>query len=645
MCWMLAAGFLLAACSDSLEETAGNGTGSGGFNGEKGYVNIGLKLPTVSGTPTRSGAGNTNSNYKEDFEDGTQDEYKVSSVIVALFYGNSEADAICKSAFKMDAKDFASNPGASPSDGNVTTYYTTGVRMIDAPQSGQQVYALALVNANSSQFSLSEGTTASTAAEGASTAVLPTKLKVNGSEFTSTLSQLQAITETTELSTVKGDDGFFMSNAPIAKVATNTYSSSGISGQAVTTLASITVYDSEAKAEAAPNPVYVERAVAKVEVKVGSNNGSTSLTIDSKKTGNVYGGATVDFKGWLLQNTNKSYYPVRVVTAPSTGGGGKTNGVDGWSEWNKYVPSGSTVGSNNRFFGTTANPFRTYWGIDPNYKKVNENLSNEFHIIEQKNAASLTWNTVGTTGGTKSTESKLYQYCLENTSDVTAMMDNQLTSVLLKATFTLPEGGSTAATTAEQAKSFLMLNNTSAIYTEEKFVQWATAVLNSSKETGVALGDSTLVFSSTLDAGKTITTTDDVKKLLKVSSTQRNNNPKELCEVKAKAILKAAGNNIKYYQNGVTYYYAAVIKHFGDVETPLGNKAIDKIENYTKADHLGRYGVLRNNWYEITINSVSGPGEPEIPEIPTDPADKTKSYINAEINVLSWAKRTQGVDL
>lgn len=638
---------MLAACSDSLEETAGNGTGSGGFNGEKGYVNIGLKLPTVSGTPTRSGADNAN-NYRENFEDGTQDEYKVSSVIVALFYGANEDNATCQSAFQMSAEDFASNPGTSPSGGNVTTYYTTGVRMIDAPQSGQQVYALALVNANSSQFSLSEGTTAGAAAGGASTAVLPTKLKVGSDVFEGTLSELDDIREETELSTVKGDGGFFMSNAPIAKVATGTYNGSGISGQDVTTLAPITVYDSEAKAEAAPNPVYVERAVAKVEVKVGSNNGTASLTVSPDKEGNVYKGATVDFKGWLLQNTNKSYYPVRVVTAPSTGGGGKTNGVDGWSEWNKYVPSGSTVGSDNRFFGTTANPFRTYWGIDPNYEKVSDNLSDEFHIIEQKNATSLTWNTVGTTGSSANAANngKLYQYCLENTSDVTAMMDNQLTSVLLKATFTLPEEKKTSTTTAEQAKSFLMLNNTSAIYTEEKFVQWATAVLNSSKETGVALGnDSTLVFSSTLASGKTITTTEDVKKLLKVSYTQKNGTTKDLCEVKAKAILKAAGNNIKYYQNGVTYYYAAVIKHFGDAETPLDNNAIDKVDDYKAADHLGRYGVLRNNWYEITINSVSGPGEPEIPEIPTDPVDKTKSYINAEINVLSWAKRTQGVEL
>ena len=47
----------------------------------------------------------------------------------------------------------------------------------------------------------------------------------------------------------------------------------------------------------------------------------------------------------------------------------------------------------------------------------------------------------------------------------------------------------------------------------------------------------------------------------------------------------------------------------------------------------------------MTIPKVSGPGEPEIPVIPDEPVDKKHSFINAEINILSWAKRTQDVEL
>ena len=66
---------------------------------------------------------------------------------------------------------------------------------------------------------------------------------------------------------------------------------------------------------------------------------------------------------------------------------------------------------------------------------------------------------------------------------------------------------------------------------------------------------------------------------------------------------------------------------------------------YDEYKHLGRYGVVRNNWYQLTVKSVSGPGEPDIPVIPDEPADARESYINCEINILSWAVREQDVVL
>lgn len=97
------------------------------------------------------------------------------------------------------------------------------------------------------------------------------------------------------------------------------------------------------------------------------------------------------------------------------------------------------------------------------------------------------------------------------------------------------------------------------------------------------------------------------------------------------------------YVDGVSYYIARV-KHFGDALTPWnpGNKTYDK----NNANWLGRYGVLRNNWYELTVESVSGPGYPDIPKVnPTDPDDVNDQYINVEVKILSWAKRSQGVEL
>lgn len=611
MCWMLAAGFLLTACSDSLEETVGNGTDSGGFNGEKGYVNIGLKLPSASGASTRSGSG---SNYTEDFKDGTADEYKVSNVIIALFYGQNENSAVCKNAFKLTDTDFQMQGTTTD---NVTTFYASGVRMIAAPKEGEYVYALALVNADSQKFDI-EGS----AQEGEMTgdAVLSTFLKVDGSKINdnTTLASLNEAVDAQTSDLISTENGFFMSNAPYSTVATATYSQSGLSGQNVYTLAPITVYNTKENAEAAAhnNPIYVERAVAKVQVKVNSDDGSLTVKADAPT---AYEGAKVTFDKWILQNTNKKYYPVRKVTDES---------VSDWENWSKYMPTTSISTSNNRFFGSTPNPYRTYWGIDPNYTEINEELDDNFNIIKQFKTDN--WKTVGNKNTTDNNLAS--EYCLENTSVSAAMKDNQLTSVLLQGTFKLKDD--------QENDDLLMINNTSAIYTENQFLAWATDVLNGEDNTKLPNGAS-LALSSSFTSGKTITTQEDVKSLLTV----QNGTPSSLNDAQSQAILTAAGSNIKYYKGGVTYYYATVIKHFGEEETPLDGKAISDASDYEDKNHLGRYGVLRNNWYEITINSVSGPGEPEIPEIPTDPVDKTNSYINAEINVLSWAKRTQGVDL
>ena len=112
----------------------------------------------------------------------------------------------------------------------------------------------------------------------------------------------------------------------------------------------------------------------------------------------------------------------------------------------------------------------------------------------------------------------------------------------------------------------------------------------------------------------------------------------DLTDQEATQIWNAVGP-IKYYKGGVSYYYAALIRHFNDLEAKW-----EADEAYA-LKHLGRYGVVRNNWYDITINSISGPGDPAIVPPSGNPDDNAEGYIRAEINVLSWAKRSQGVDL
>ena len=107
---------------------------------------------------------------------------------------------------------------------------------------------------------------------------------------------------------------------------------------------------------------------------------------------------------------------------------------------------------------------------------------------------------------------------------------------------------------------------------------------------------------------------------------------------------------ISTYKEGVSYYIAR-IKHFGDGLTPWpatdGNKDTYGTGEDAKKRYLGRYGVVRNNWYELTVNKVTNPGSPDVPTVNPDTPDDEgdKYYVNCTVKILSWAKRVQNIDL
>ena len=178
------------------------------------------------------------------------------------------------------------------------------------------------------------------------------------------------------------------------------------------------------------------------------------------------------------------------------------------------------------------------------------------------------------------------------------------------------------------------------IYTEDDMIAAIEYILATGSDE-IKLGEGEEI---QIKDGAEAATISDSNGLKGVFEVKTSNSPKDLTNVQATAILKEY-TIIKFYKGGVTYYYTSLIKHFGDYYTPIAKGGVDALSSYNDGDHLGRYGVVRNNWYELNIKSVSGPGEPEIPEIPEEPADKEHSYINTEINILSWAKRSQDVEL
>lgn len=131
--------------------------------------------------------------------------------------------------------------------------------------------------------------------------------------------------------------------------------------------------------------------------------------------------------------------------------------------------------------------------------------------------------------------------------------------------------------------------------------------------------------------------------------------------------LSMSSNQEVYYHKEGEVYYTVLIRHFNDKELDLdGSTAQSAIENSIMYDPeteefkllsenypsgldqylLGRYGVLRNNWYQLELNGVGAIGTPYLPQPEATPDDdEAKKFLDVSIHVLAWAKRYQDVDL
>ena len=315
----------------------------------------------------------------------------------------------------------------------------------------------------------------------------------------------------------------------------------------------------------------------------------------------------VGFEGWTLNVTNKSFKPVRDVSQLAT-----------WMT--------DQFGAKERFLGSSAvdnnGLYRIYWAIDNNY----DSYTDAFNIYTTGGTAP-TW-TLDMEHEENGNAVSFPLYCFENTMDYDQQNRNQTTSVIIKAKYWLTSSDNTTPLNT----SFFMYGDVAKTYTESDFLTAVKDAANTTLNESDKFGDGEPVINSDAVGGNYDNTTGRTMKELFKKKVNTGLN-----DAQANAIWNAIGT-IKYYKNGDSYYYTTLIKHFSETEVPPTNG-----DSYNET-HLGRYGVVRNNWYEINIMSISGPGEPEIEE-PEGPDDNTEGYIRAEINVLSWAKRSQDVDL
>lgn len=572
---------MTASCSSNNDLVNG---GNGSSKNETGtaYASFKINLPTTSGTRADVDPDGT-----PDFNEGTAAEYEVKNGTILIFDKDGK--------FVESAPLGTMNPWTDVKSGGVTTAAIATVKLEQVSVSGKYK-ALVLLN---NDVDATDATTKKVKV------TLPTASTDTYADWSKDVSKVNA-------DDYVKTDGIFMANAPMYNSTT----------EEPTTLVDINgVYASPEEAQAKPaTTIYVERGLAKVTMKDFETKGY------SIGKGTTYAGATVKIEKWQLDVTNKSTFPVHQTGTLK----------DSWAEiWN--TP---------RFYDKTSTAFnRVYWGIDPNYSD-NKYHAGDATTSPKKTALDcckeafnmITNNQVNGAAGDANP-----QYCLENTFDLDNMMQGQTTRVVFKAVFTPKDFTS-------NYKTFYKIGNNTTIWSQEDLEkQIKTVALNvmgittleEQDKYGVDLSKGTNISGK---AGLHLIEAANITYSGEAASSQVTND--NVDKINKKLGLKAATETdpivgIATYKDGESYYIAR-IKHFNDLTPWTPGKAYGS----DNAGFLGRYGVLRNNWYELSVNKVSGLGYPDVPEVkPTLPDDENDQYISVSVKILSWAKRSQKVDL
>lgn len=583
---------MTASCS-SNNELVNGGNGSGENESGASYASITINLPTTSGT--RAGSEN------DQFGEGTTSEYAVNDATLVIFKkgtASSENDFTYVETAKLGNLD----PWKDDTTTGITTESTTITAELEHATVGVDGDYYALVILNNKDKNDADKVT------------LP-----SGSTTYGTWNVAEHATNLLD-----NTKGFYMANAPEFTEA----------DKEPTTLVHIKgIYRTKEEAQSKPGTtVHVERGLAKVTVGSNSTGDNYFATGGASATGTKYSNDKVKITDWALDVTNKSSFPVH-VTSGLKAGITPTNPTDqtvpAYAEiWSNTAAAPSTTAATSRFVSQLATGAfkRVYWGIDPNYSMGLTELDKckEQFTIADAAETSVTWK--------KGSGSDNPLYCLENTFDIKNMTQGQTTRVLLKATYT-PK-----ALETETDKTFFMIGNSSDFWTEttlkEQITNKAKEVLNTTTGVTVTLKDDLLKGGTHVLGTTTVEIKEGTEDKTSVVAEQIN---------QKLGLDMSKGIGIKTYKEGVSYYIAR-IKHFGDDLTPW--KEGNDTYGGNNLNWLGRYGVLRNNWYDLTIEKISGPGYPDVPEVkPGTPDDEDTKYINVSVKILDWAKRSQKVDL
>lgn len=643
---------LIAGCSsDNLD-----GSPDGSKNPQStagGYIAVNLQLPSQSSTR----AGNDN------YDDGNIGEYTVNKAAIVIFQGASESDAVIKNAYVLS--DYTNV--ADVDKDNITTQYVKYAKvnaMASAEGQNDHLYALALINYDETLITISDDKKGN-------------KLSVNSVDFTG--KKLSDLTSATTDNALYSADNFFMTNAPLSNAPGSVIGAhASVIAPAATNVHTLSQFEFsniyETEEEAKHNPaanIYVERAVAKATVSI--QNGAQSFKIGEK----TY---TASWE-WCVDNTEKNSFIVRNLGTPDYLG--YTTDVTNYANYRfvgtqpmGYIPDGTT----------NDNYYRIYWCVDPTYSKdatatsfyqLPTDYSNEFKststvFYPHENTFDIDHQNYN------NTTRAVFRMKLENAGTFYTLNGDETTLYNSEAavespiykylTDDAPEDGTTPdypdegvnGKNADISKAFkdALLENKSFTYTKNnidlKFERNADGVLALTKIT--------------------LKVDDNLVKKADENATETNifKQAPVLDETTETALINYINKTwvILEYQDGYSYYDLRFM-HFADeyvyndkgvatsyglgelapwaagLENPVATHRETTSEAYgtDAANYLGRYGMVRNNWYDVAISGVKKLGSPVPPKVATvttsDDNTNLEHYLAFKINILSWAKRTQ----
>lgn len=649
----LVAASMLASCSSDDVVASQGDNAYGMVEGQPAFLSLGIAMP---GAPA--------SRANDDVQDGDDAEFAVKSGRLVLFKGTTEATA--KLVQNYDITDYikeAEDWTKETSNDQITTSSKKVVVEIESPKltGSEKLFAYVILNDKGNDTGISYGK--------------DTEFPV----FSKKVLQAIGIADETKGYGASNAYGLVMTSVPVCTAPGNSQDPSLGVIKTLSPIDATAVYPTKAEADKSTAKVaccYVERAAVKVQTTFNAN-----IEDPADKTKKI----NVTNVKWGLGNVNgkaanSGYYNTRQVDAAWSPLYNKT------SAYKYRFVSGTPLFASGHEDG-----YRTFFGQDVNYS--------------------------GNTGliGSKADEWPLASggvtYTYENTFDEDSQIYANTTYVSLKvelnggADFYTIDGDNNNALDQAALTSKLIANVDAQIHAD-------IAAINSKVGSSITadLGNPSGVLQAAgFTGGETISydlvqeitygsrSTDDgslpytsklVFKNLKVDATPATSEQKtaignvrydggtdKISDKLGAALTGYTPEKVYEYTDGVAYY-ATRIAHFYDDETywsapdaayndyskiyPTSGKSIhdtpvDYGENRAAA-WLGRWGIVRNNWYKLTVSDVQGIGDAEPvdykntttgdkPGLTPDDNPKPKYYIAAHVHILPWILREQKVEL